>query len=254
MAAVSKTAVRKHIGSSNLSHSAIIISPNWFEFIFEPIFIGMNYLIYKITNKLNNKIYVGKHKTEFLADGYFGSGLLLKRAVEKHGKENFTREILFECKSEEEMNQKEADIVDEEFVSRDDTYNIMLGGNGGFDYINSENKNGNDVNRSPEHYVKMGSAAANKIWKKWESDPNFREEFRVKLSNRSVLYQLTNGNPFKGKKHSDETKQKMREARKGKVDGNKNPSFGKHWITNGLVSKLVPKENFLPRGFRKGRV
>ena len=99
----------------------------------------MHYLIYKITNNLDNKIYVGKHKTKNKDDDYFGSGLLLGRAIEKHGKLNFTKTLLLECKSEEEMNQKEADIVDEDFIARDDTYNIMLGGSGGFSHIN---KNG----------------------------------------------------------------------------------------------------------------
>jgi hypothetical protein len=214
----------------------------------------MHYLIYKITNKLNNKIYVGKHKTENKDDEYFGSGVLLGRAVEKHGKEHFVKELLFECNTEEEMNQKETDIVDEEFIARDDTYNIKLGGNGGYDYINSTGKNGNKVNRSKEHYTKMGKAAANKLWDKYKTDEQFRIEFTQKLSNRSLLYQSINGNPFQGKEHSEETKKKMSDAKQGMFDGKKNPSFGKHWITNGLVSKLVLKTDSLPRGFRKGRV
>ena len=45
----------------------------------------MYYLIYKITNNVNNKIYVGKHKTENKNDGYMGSGTILNRAIEKYG-------------------------------------------------------------------------------------------------------------------------------------------------------------------------
>lgn len=52
------------------------------------------YVIYKTTCKINSKIYVGQHKTEILEDGYLGSGKLIRRAVEKYGKENFEREIL----------------------------------------------------------------------------------------------------------------------------------------------------------------
>ena len=56
----------------------------------------MFYLIYKITNTLNHKVYVGSHKTKDKDDGYMGSGKYLLRAIKKHGIEKFTKEILFE--------------------------------------------------------------------------------------------------------------------------------------------------------------
>ena len=55
-----------------------------------------------------------------------GSGKLIRRAISKFGVENFQKEILFECENEEEMNQKEREIVNEEFISRLDTYNLTV--------------------------------------------------------------------------------------------------------------------------------
>lgn len=82
-------------------------------------------------------IYIGKHETENVNDCYMGSGLRIRRAIEKYGVDNFEKTILFECSSQEEMNQKEAEIVNEDFISREDVYNIKLGGEGGWDYLNN---------------------------------------------------------------------------------------------------------------------
>lgn len=99
-----------------------------------------HYLVYKTTNLVNGKIYIGKHETNDINDGYLGSGNLIRRAIKKYGRENFKREILFECSSKEEMDIKEAELVNEEFLKRDDVYNIKLGGDGGFDFINHNNE------------------------------------------------------------------------------------------------------------------
>jgi group I intron endonuclease len=203
----------------------------------------MHYLIYKITNRLNNKFYVGKHKTENKDDGYFGSGLLLERAVKKHGKENFVKEILFELATEDDMNQKEADIVDEEFVARLDTYNIRLGGEGGWDAVNSQKS---------KHRTTARMGSVNRVLR-WNNDTTFRQEYGEKLSSSIRLYQSVNGNPFSGRKHTDETKNLLREKMKGRGTGKNNPAFGKKWITNGIISKMANVDGNLPVGWRVGR-
>lgn len=205
--------------------------------------MDMHYLIYKITNRLNNKIYVGKHKTENKDDGYFGSGLLLERAVKKHGKENFVKEILFELATEDDMNQKEADIVDEEFVARLDTYNIRLGGEGGWDAVNSQKS---------KHRTTARMGSVNRVLR-WNNDTTFRQEYGEKLSSSIRLYQSVNGNPFSGRKHTDETKNLLREKMKGRGTGKNNPAFGKKWITNGIISKMANVDGNLPVGWRVGR-
>jgi hypothetical protein len=89
----------------------------------------MFYTVYKMTNNINSKIYVGYHQTTNIDDGYLGSGKLIKRAIEKYGPENFTKEILKIFETKEEAEQYEASIVDKDFTLREDTYNIAVGGN-----------------------------------------------------------------------------------------------------------------------------
>lgn len=90
------------------------------------------YTVYKITNKINGKIYIGLHKTSNLDDGYMGSGKALRIHQKKFGMKNFTKEILFVFDNPEEMIAKEEELVTEEFVARPDTYNRMKGGIGGW--------------------------------------------------------------------------------------------------------------------------
>lgn len=87
-----------------------------------------HYIIYKITNTINGKIYIGKHRCNKLDDSYFGSGKLLKQAIKKYGKENFIFHLEIDLKSEEEMDLLEKLVVNEEFLKRTDIYNISRGG------------------------------------------------------------------------------------------------------------------------------
>lgn len=97
----------------------------------------MYYTVYKITNKVNNKYYIGKHQTENIDDDYMGSGKLLRRAIKKHGIKNFVKEILCVFDNEEEMNAKEKELV----TISEHTYNLCEGGQGGFGYINKSELN-----------------------------------------------------------------------------------------------------------------
>jgi hypothetical protein len=89
------------------------------------------YLLYLITNKITNKIYVGVHATNNVDDRYMGSGTHICRAVEKYGIENFEKTILKFFDNEEDMFIAEKAIVTPEFVKEDTNYNIALGGSGG---------------------------------------------------------------------------------------------------------------------------
>jgi len=89
-------------------------------------------IIYKITNKLNGKIYVGKSK--YNMDDYFGSGIIITHAIKKYGIENFTKEIIVEC-DDAEIDELEGYWI-EQLNARDKSvgYNISSGGQGGDHY------------------------------------------------------------------------------------------------------------------------
>lgn len=89
------------------------------------------HIVYKTTNIANKKIYIGVHSTTNLLDDYIGSGKILKKAIKKYGKEYFKREILFQFSTLEECYQKEAELINEDFVTDENTYNICVGGKGG---------------------------------------------------------------------------------------------------------------------------
>ena len=118
----------------------------------------MFYIIYKTINHINEKIYVGVHFTENLEifDGYLGSGDLIKLAIKKYGKENFTRKILFVFETSEEAYLKERRIVTPEFVAREDTYNLRVGGIGSAAGENNSNygKRGKDSPNYGKHRTK----------------------------------------------------------------------------------------------------
>lgn len=88
-------------------------------------------IVYKITNKVNGKIYIGVHCTDDLNDGYMGSGLGIKAAIKKYGIDNFTKEILVDYDSAEVAYRLEKMLVTEDFVKRRNTYNLKRGGVGG---------------------------------------------------------------------------------------------------------------------------
>ena len=62
--------------------------------------------VYQIENLVNNKIYIGKHSTSNMDDGYMGSGKLLIKAIKKDGIENFKKTILCFFETEDQVGNK----------------------------------------------------------------------------------------------------------------------------------------------------
>lgn len=103
----------------------------------------MKYIVYKTTNLVNSYIYVGVHKTANpdVFDGYLGCGIYLNKpetyekaktkmqqAVKEFGVKNFRRETIAVFDFAEDASNLEAEIVNENFLTRNDVYNMVLGG------------------------------------------------------------------------------------------------------------------------------
>ena len=211
----------------------------------------IHYIIYKITNTINNKIYIGKHQTKDINDGYMGSGKYLNNAKAKYGIENFKKEILFIFETEVEMNNKEKELVTEEFCLREDTYNICIGGQGGFGYINSH-----------EHKNMWARKGYDSLLKKY--GPEYMLEFQtksLKIKKKMNPKSLENFRENFKNSNSEEANQKRKETFKNKKvqQGKNNSNYGKCWVYHPDTKEclMIYKnllEEYQNNGFLKGNL
>lgn len=213
----------------------------------------MYYTVYQITNKISGRSYIGMHQTTNLDDDYMGSGTILRRHYKKYGTDNFEKEILHIFDTKEEMANKEAELVNEDWVNDPNTYNLKMGGEGGWDHsrgrVTVRDTDGNcfNVNIDDPRYV-SGELVHPTKGTTTVIDEN-GNRFRVGVDDEKFLkgeyvgqtkgYKHTQeaknkisaaamGNrSFTGRTHSDETKIKMSESSKGSQAGDKNSQYGK---------------------------
>lgn len=97
----------------------------------------MKYYIYKITNKLNGKSYIGQHKVPDKPENfkrYMGGGIAITEAIKKYGKENFDKIILENIEDDEKhllTSEREKFWIKQEKTLYPNGYNISPGGEGG---------------------------------------------------------------------------------------------------------------------------
>lgn len=185
------------------------------------------YTIYKITNKIDGKYYVGQHITEDLNDGYMGSGRLIGRAIQKYGIENFVKEYLHFCGSEQELNLMEEKLV---VTNEQDpnSYNLTKGGNKppiarkGRQCNRPKFSSGYNYTHTPEaieairkwtiENQPMNNPKSRKKLSEARKGMKFSEEHKKNLS----LAHKGQVSPNKGKKMSDEQKERIRQAKLSK--------------------------------------
>lgn len=152
-------------------------------------------IIYKTTNLLNGKFYIGldtKNRPQYL-----GSGKVLKQAIKKSGRESFKKEIIEECETLEHLRNREIYWI-AYYNSTDPKigYNIAEGGLGGDTFTNNPNKE------------------------------TTREKLKGKVPwNKGISTGLPG--TFKGKTHKESSKELMKKAKEGKYSGKDSPSYGR---------------------------
>ncbi|KKN85512.1 hypothetical protein LCGC14_0278350 [marine sediment metagenome] len=153
----------------------------------------MQHIVYKIINNINGQFYIGKHSTDNVDDDYFGSGLHIKRAVVKYGKENFTKKLLGSFDIEDEAYWLEQEILASE-RNNSLCYNISPGGRG------------------------VGSGENHPLYGKSPSEITRKKISGAKFGKHHSEGAKRNMSAAKiGKQHSEDTKRKMSEAHKGKT-------------------------------------
>ena len=204
--------------------------------------------IYKILRN-DGRYYIGMHSTDDLEDGYFGSGKLITASVKKHGKEKHIKEILEFCDSRELLKAREKELVDQERLDDEQCMNLQAGGGGGF--INDQHRI-----KAQAAGARLGGLSAynkNKGWFSEQAKNRFKEVMSLKKERDEMP------KPFLGKKHTDLTKQKMREvhAENKHQRANKNSQFGTRWVHRDGISKKIKDtelEYYLMDGYSQGRV
>jgi hypothetical protein len=171
--------------------------------------------IYKTTNVINGKYYIGLHTTDNLDDGYIGSGKRLWYSLKKYGRENFECKILEMFSDRSSLIKREKEIVNEDLLKDTMCMNLCFGGGG---WPNNGNaiggdkfKNANEYWKNPENKEKLKKRMSEQSRKLWND-----EEYRKRKSNIK---------PMLGKKHKPETIEKLR-GHKRQV-GEKNSQYGK---------------------------
>lgn len=162
------------------------------------------YTVYKITNLINNKIYIGltKKTIEMRMMDHHKRGYALTDAIKKYGKENFIIESLETGLSKTEAAEREkVHIKRLNSTVKGVGYNMTWGGDGV-----------SVVERTDEYKRKLSEAAkknhSNKIIGMWNK--KHKQKTKDLMSENHADFSGTN-NPMYGRKHSPETKAKMRE-------------------------------------------
>lgn len=243
--------------------------------------------IYLTTNKVNGKIYVGQcYKTPEETKSYLGSGTLIKRAIKKYGKKNFSKKTLSRC-----GNQDCLDAMEEYNITRFDAcnpeigYNILPGSSNKFisgspmliplvaakvsktqrEFYHTEQGKikAQEISKSKKlFYQTEQGIEVKKILSEINfandlsgiNNPNFqnywdddqKENMSIKMTGRYVKENNPNWQNWWNEEQLENQQRRFRE--------NGHPCTGRIWINNGIKNGFIFKEELIPQGYKIGRM
>lgn len=217
--------------------------------------------IYRTTNKINGKKYIGRHEaTEFEPNKYIGSGTILLKAIDKYGKENFECELIESCETVQELAEREKYWINFYDATHDPNYyNLSEGGSGACGEVFSKivkecwkdpeyrrkHVEGSIRKWKDEQYKQKhhdGSAKNAHIWTQKEKELQSKKEKQswsdVELRNRHSILM---------KSLWDDNK---KEIQRIKNIGANNPCYGRKYMTDGNNNWIYIQPEKAPPGFQ----
>lgn len=179
----------------------------------------MKHFVYITTNLITGEQYVGDHSTDNLNDGYLGSGIYIKHALKKYKRINFKRKIIefFDTK-------KEAFNAQEKYINE---YNTLSPN--GYNISPCGGIANNNCYLTEEHKEKIRIAQTNRPYREpWNKG-------KTNIYSEETLKKMSKAN--KGRRWSEESKENLKEKRKGPKNGMYNKKHSKDSILKMKLSK-----------------
>ena len=199
--------------------------------------------VYLTTNLINQRKYIGMHKSSHFDESYKGSGKILKQAFEKYGWENFKTEVIEWCETCEKLCDQEIYWINRfDAVNSREYYNIGQGGTGWQVHLSGESHPmyGRRGMNSPSYGHKVSEETRNKIREKAKS--------RVWIFNEENIEITIDEDKLSAYLSAGWSRGRVMSSTKGldltRIGNSFSDNKGRIWINNGSINKMIHKKDF----------